>query len=256
MEAQRGRPKGRALDKLAKQIQASLAKTRRISVTAQELHVKDLTLRNYLRLHPELYPEDFRLQPRGILADIPHERITELLKEYTIPAAAEILGTNKGVLDGIIRRHPGLVPPEVRDPLYAKKLKKKARPKYVPTIGEGTVGLKNKPLSLFDRLLPPFKELNLLEKRLMQEWGMLPGEYFLLMFLKESPEPVESGVLADLFGVGRSWMSRYLGMLDKKKLVTFALGKVDRRTMVYAISPEGSALITKVAKSLADKPLQ
>lgn len=253
MSDRRGRPKGMMLDTRREEVRASLARTMRISTTAQELGIRDLTLRNYLRKHPELYPKDFKLQPRGVLSDVPHDQITELLRHYTVAAAAEQLGVKKGILESILRRHRALLPPEATDPNYKKQLKKKERVKHRPELKEGPMNAKiNVPTG--NQLMVSYRTLVLLEKRLKEGWDLLPGEYFILLLLSENVQPLESGVLADTLGLTRSGASRYLSGLDKKKLVRFAVGKEDKRTMVYAISPEGSALITKVAKSLADKP--
>jgi DNA-binding MarR family transcriptional regulator len=72
--------------------------------------------------------------------------------------------------------------------------------------------------------------------------GMTSGQFSLLMSLNR-PEPPTISDVAELLAMDRTTLTAALKPLKRRKLVTIAVDKEDRRSRRLALTPEGRALL-------------
>jgi DNA-binding MarR family transcriptional regulator len=72
--------------------------------------------------------------------------------------------------------------------------------------------------------------------------GLTSGQFSLLMSLNR-PEPPAIGAVADLLAMDRTTLTAALKPLTRRRLVTIAVDKEDRRSRRLALTGEGRALL-------------
>lgn len=237
------------LDDRREEIRASLAATLQISKTSVALKINPNALRNYLRANRDLLPEGMKLYQKSPLYGVPKERITALLRKHTIEQTANLLGVRTSQLSSFLCRFPSLRPPEVAVRNHTGHQTRTSQTKYRPL--DNNLSNQYKDIKLRDlQLFAAFKEINILENFLKVGCGIMPDEYFILMVLNRSKEPVTSSVLYETLSVSPSRISRYLVAMEGKKLVQRTMDPDDKRLMLFTITPEGRALFKNIENTL------
>lgn len=91
------------------------------------------------------------------------------------------------------------------------------------------------------------------ENGFVQRFGLSLNEGMLLCTLLERPQ-LTSGELSEALGLTPSNTSKVIRPVEDRGLITRLVGETDKRRMLFALTPEGRRLITKIKESTHELP--
>ncbi len=83
---------------------------------------------------------------------------------------------------------------------------------------------------------------------LLEKFGITTVAWALLGCLYDTPSPIRLSDLAEELGVEGAFITGLITTLEKKKLLTCTVPKIDRRSKIVALAPEGKKFVVAAEK--------